>query len=89
MKSIYYRQCQLVKKEGVSTLNQVSWIPEKFAIMGKVLKLKEGETWDDHWIVSSVGGTRRLEEHLPDSHKAIKGHRKNTGDSLPKEKRPH
>lgn len=85
MADTYYKQCELVKKVGPSTLTQVSWIPEKFAIKGKVLKLKEGQNWDDHWIVCSVSDARRLEKHLPDPHIDIKRHRKNTGDSMPKE----
>lgn len=83
MKTVFYKQCTLSKKDGTT---QVSWIPEKFALLNKVLKLKENEKWDDGWIVKKVGDFRKSEEQLPDSHKDIKHHRKNTGDSLPKEK---
>lgn len=79
-----YTQCRLKKKTSDGTLEQMSFIPDKFAVMGKVLKLKEGQIWDDGWVVESVGKTIS-EEYLPNPHIDIKRHRKNTGDSLPKE----
>lgn len=82
----FYRQCNLVKFEGESTYNQTSWIPEKFAVKGKTLKLKSGQVWDDGWKVMFVSDTRMAERCLPDSHYAIKQHRRNTGDSMKKEK---
>lgn len=48
----YYRHCQLVK----GNTYEISWIPEKFAKVGDVLKLKQEDgTWDDGWVVESVG----------------------------------
>lgn len=43
----FSRQCRLVKDNA----EKVSWIPEKFAVVGKILKLKE----DNGWEVVSVG----------------------------------
>jgi hypothetical protein len=83
MKDLYYKQCKLTKKEGQSTYTQIAWIPEKFAVLNKVLKIKEVNEWDNGWVVISAG-ERKLEEYLPNSHRDIKNHRKNTGDSLPK-----
>lgn len=60
---------------------RVSWIPAKFAKVGQVLKLKDNNEWDDGWIVEWTGFT---EQHLEDPRKAIREHRKRTGDSLPK-----
>jgi hypothetical protein len=82
-KLTYYRQCRLQKENS----QQMSWIPEEFAEVNKVLKLRnEDGEWDNGWTVTSVGN--RLEEHyLPNVNQMIKGHRKNTGDSLPKEKK--
>jgi hypothetical protein len=80
-KPVFYRQCLLTK--GTSTTT--SWIPERFAVLGKVLKFKdEGGTWDNGWVVEAVYG-RLHRAQLPDSHREIKQHRRNTGDSLPKE----
>jgi hypothetical protein len=44
---MFYRQCCLERKGTRTT----SWIPEEFAKVGKVLKLKE----EDGWVVKSVG----------------------------------
>ena len=66
-----YRQCVLKK----GNLTQVSYIPEKYAEVDHILKLKG----DDGWLVVFAGEL----VDPPDVHKQIKGHRKNTGDSLP------
>lgn len=50
-KTFYYRQCQLEKGCTITT----SWIPEKFAIKGKCVKLKKkNDEWDDGWTVREV-----------------------------------
>jgi len=86
-KTTFYRQCYLEKPTTEGTSCQMSWIPEKFAVKDKVLKLKDDDgNWDNGWIVRTVGTFRREDEDLPDSHSAIKGHRKTTGDSMPKTK---
>lgn len=83
-KKTFYRQCRMVK-EGC--LFQVSWLPEKFAVVGKVLKLRNDDTgeWDNGWVVTCAGKNRVDEPPYADA--MIRGHRKNTGDSLPKEKK--
>ena len=48
---LFYRQCSLRKKTKETSHTQVSWIPERYAIKGKFLKLKE----DNGWEVLSVG----------------------------------
>lgn len=80
MKETYYRQCKLVK----GNMHQTSWIPEKFAILNKVLKLKENGKWVDGWVVEKVSKTKLADSMLPDYHQEIKDHRKATGDNLPK-----
>ena len=44
---MFFRQCEL--KRG--KVKRTSWIPEGFAKVGKVVKLKD----EDGWVVSSVG----------------------------------
>jgi hypothetical protein len=39
----------------------VSWIPEKFAIKGKVLKLKLNDIFEDGWKVIFVGSRQEAE----------------------------
>lgn len=80
MKRVYFRQCKLRKENAFTT----SYIPDQFAVLGRVLKLKTGGEWDDGWTVIEVSSFRHLDEDLPDSHDEIKSHRKATGDALPK-----
>jgi hypothetical protein len=84
MKTIWYRQCVLIKVLKCGYTTQASWIPECYAVIGKQLKLKNNDIWEDGWIVDQIGDKRVAEQNLPDSHAQIKGHRKNTGDSLKK-----
>jgi hypothetical protein len=83
-KTIFYRQCRLSKKESDVTFHQTSWIPETFAVVGKTLRLRENGQWQDGWVVQAVGATSLSEDLLPDTHDDIKGHRRASGDSLPK-----
>lgn len=51
-RTFYSVQCRL--ERGKSYI--VSWIPEKFAIKGKVLKLKNDfDKWEDGWCVMECG----------------------------------
>ena len=78
-----YYQCQLEGgPRGTGFL--IAFIPAKYAIVGKVLRLKdEGGVWEDGWVVKRVfGGV----DEVPNMRRAVKKHRKNTGDSLPKRK---
>jgi hypothetical protein len=64
-----------------STTHRTSWIPAKFAKVGSPLKLKDDNVWTNGWIVEWAGAT----DEIPDEpRKAIREHRKRTGDSLPK-----
>ena len=53
----FYKQCKLQRKTSFVT----TWVPKKFAILGKFLKIKEGDVWEDGWKVISVG-TAMLDE---------------------------
>jgi hypothetical protein len=78
-----YKQCGLQKTTSAGHISQVSWIPTKYAILNQVLKLKdENDKWEDGWLVTTVG-TEVIEEAI-DLHKAVKMHRKATGDSMKK-----
>jgi len=78
MKKTKFRQCVLEKTPGHRI---VSYIPEKFAKVGKVVKLKNDGEWDDGWVVKFAGD---LVDEPPDIKKMVRVHRKRTGDSLPK-----
>lgn len=76
-----YIQCKIVK----GNTKQISWIPKKFAVVGKGLKLKdEYDNWSYGWVVKEAFGEVD-EKHIPDWRKAIRNHRKSTGDSSIKE----
>lgn len=47
-------QCILRKKTEKGTSAQLAWIPEEFAVSGKVVKIKERDIWDDGWVVADV-----------------------------------
>ena len=44
-------QCRLSR----GTERTVSWIPKEGAVIGAILRLKEGDVWEDGWQVTSVG----------------------------------
>lgn len=55
-KQTVYCQCRLVKSIPTGELVQMSYIPERFARLGKVLRLRDDErTWSDGWRVQLVG----------------------------------
>lgn len=89
MSKMIYNQCTLVKRESTNdpdakiVTTQVSYIPKKYAQLNRVLKLKEGDIWEDGWKITSVGSDTP-EDQVPDVHSDIKGHRKMTGDSIKK-----
>ena len=58
MKATGYRQCILHRTDWIGYTSRVSYIPEPFGREGKVLKLKDGETWSDGWKVASAGSLR-------------------------------
>ena len=54
----FFRQCDLVQiKTGTGMSFTTAWIPEKFAEVGRFLRLQnEDGTWEDHWKVREVHG---------------------------------
>jgi len=50
----FYVQCTLKRGSAIQT----SWIPEKFAKVGKNIKLKSGDSWEDGWIVANCWSKR-------------------------------
>ena len=55
-----FAQCKLRKGDRIL----VSILPEKFAVKGKFLKLKDNEIWEDGWEVLEVWAFLRKEEVL-------------------------
>lgn len=46
-----YRQCSLVNGRG---RRRVAWIPDRFATVGRLLRLKDGGEWSNGWRVERV-----------------------------------
>ena len=78
-----YRQCGLLRDLGNDrSANIVTYLPARFAEMQKVVRLRQADgQWEDGWKVVKVGSNVDAKD-LPDSHRQIKGHRDQTGDSL-------
>jgi len=59
-----HTQCKMIKRYPTriedgktipgSITNYVAWIPSKFAVVGKKIEIKFGETFDVGWEVSQV-----------------------------------
>ena len=77
---LMYTQCKLEKENTHTT----AYIPSKFAKLNKIVKIKTDDGWDCGWKVIFVGHTIN---EVTNVRQQIKKHRRNTGDSLPKEKR--
>jgi len=60
-KNEFYRQCKLEKSKEITT----SWIPEKFAKKGRIIKIRENKQspWNNGWTITSVG-TRMNRESI-------------------------
>ncbi len=63
---IYYRQCKL-RQTYMNLLNkkpidiiEVTYIPEKYAVMGKHLRLWTDDEWTGDWEVIAVSSIRYL-----------------------------
>ena len=76
-----YRQCLMVRKQDGATESYVSWLPAKFGVLGKSLKLKFGNVWSDDWKVISASPAKSYEQ-VPDQHADVIGHLERTGDGL-------
>jgi hypothetical protein len=56
-----YKQCCLINDDKKI---KVAWIPEKYAIEGKLLKLKVNNNWQNGWRVWFVYNSIKTEESL-------------------------
>ena len=79
---MFYNQCSLIKDKKTT---YIAYIPNEYAIIGKMLKLKINDVWENGWVVKGIGPKIDV-KMLPDAHAEVKAHRKRTGDSMPKKK---
>ncbi|TWT91683.1 hypothetical protein [Neorhodopirellula pilleata] len=84
-RNVKYVQCAMRRRITGGSVQTTSYIPQEFAKVGRVLRLRDDKVgWVDGWVVECVGDLIVEDDQLPDSHKAIKNHRKSTGDSSPR-----
>ncbi len=62
----FIRQCELRATTTSSEWVTVSWLPEKFAVLGKPIRLRDDAR---EWLVTAVYDRR--EENRPNRHHAI------------------
>jgi hypothetical protein len=72
--SAVYRQCSLIQDRGRATCQYVTWLPEIFARLGDVVRLRQDDgSWSDGWKIDFVGPWKLSEEHM---RKASRAHLK-------------
>ena len=72
-------QCLLTKWTSDGNLKTVSWLPEKFAYSGRVLKLKSDDgTWNNGWVVQETYNARTKDFVL--SHERDYAHQREASD---------
>ena len=51
-----FKQCELTRPQDGGLARMVSWIPERIALAGAVVRLKDPETgsWTEGWTVENV-----------------------------------
>ena len=57
---MFHKQCKLIKKTDKGIVQDVRWIPEKYAKRNSVLELHIDGDWENGWKVMSVGN--RMED---------------------------
>ena len=84
-KNVRYAQCSMRRIVAGASVVTTSYIPIQFAKIGRVLRLKDSDDrWVNGWVVESFGDVIVEGGSVPDHHKAIRNHRKSTGDSNPR-----
>lgn len=73
----FSRQCVLARPTTGRTAIKVTWLPEIWAVKGKILKLKENGEWTDGWEVVAVHG-RMEDSKLREMQRQQKNHRKHS-----------
>jgi hypothetical protein len=79
-----YCQCVLSRKTSrETTAYSVEWIPKRYAVPGRVLKILHNGVWVGGWRVEEIGtiGPRPRHWRL-----TVRDHRRTTGDALPKQR---
>lgn len=57
-KNTRFKQCVLrkyVSPDRLAWLTHVAWLPEQFAVVGKILDIRFADKWESGWHVNDVG----------------------------------
>ena len=80
-RTVFYRQCRLVRRVAGGEYGLVSWLPDTFAVVGRAVKLRETAGWQDGWTVIGAGHRRLPASEVPDFHELSKAHLRASGDA--------
>lgn len=58
----YYRQVEIKKKFESGYKMEVCWVPEKFAKVGNIIKIKINDNWDFDWQITQVFSRKEFDE---------------------------
>jgi len=76
-----YYQCDLER----GTERRTAFIPERYAVVGKTIRLRVNGSWEIGWnVVRSYVESRTPEAKLPHAPALVRQHRRATGDALRK-----
>lgn len=74
---IYFKQCTMAKRTDDDNYQfMTSWLPEKFAVKGKHLELKNDGEWEGRWVVTAVGAERLDEKTVEENSRDYRSQRK-------------
>ena len=78
-----FRQCHLERDlEDGSVSHTTSYLPQKYAVVSRAVSLRDDDkNWSQGWVIVLAG---KLVDQPPDWRSLVKGHRKMTGDNIPK-----
>jgi len=77
-----YRQCTLTRTNGTSTYTTVTFLPVKYAIVGKNVELQESDSgWSPIWTVQATSNFTKEASEFQTYEQMVRGHRQATGDS--------
>lgn len=63
MSEVMYKQCYMEKQvSDTGKICRTSWIPERFAVVGLVVKLKDNNNWTDGWEIISASEKAETEK---------------------------
>lgn len=61
--SDYHRQCKVSRQKNGKVEVLVTWLPEEYAKVGKVLELEmESGVWENGWAVCEVHARKKTKE---------------------------